>query len=75
MKKAVISGKKTVTSLLSGSKGFGTVEIVLITAVLIALAMMFRTAIISYADRLLDSVFTNDDQITFISDPGESSNG
>ncbi len=38
-------------------KGFGTVEIVLITAVLIALAMMFRTAIISYADDLLGSVF------------------
>ncbi len=53
-------------------KGFGTVEIVLITAVLIALAMMFRTAIISYADRLLGSVFNNDDQISFISGTGEN---
>jgi len=41
-------GKKT---------GFGTVEIVLIIAVLISLALLFRTAITSYATRLITSVF------------------
>jgi len=37
--------------------GFGTVEIVLIIAVLISLALLFRTAITSYATRLITSVF------------------
>lgn len=48
------------TNNRKGSQGFGTVEIVLITAVLIALAMMFRTAIMSYAKRLMDDVFEQD---------------
>ncbi len=38
-------------------RGFGTVEIVLIIAVLISLALLFRTAITSYATHLLTSVF------------------
>ncbi len=38
-------------------KGFGTVEIVLIIAVLISLALIFRTAITSYATDLITSVF------------------
>jgi len=37
--------------------GFGTVEIVLIIAVLISLALLFRTAITSYATKLITSVF------------------
>ncbi len=37
--------------------GFGTVEIVLIIAVLISLALLFRTAITSYATHLITSVF------------------
>lgn len=38
-------------------KGFGTVEIVLIIAVLISLALLFRSAITSYATSLMVSVF------------------
>lgn len=40
-----------------GRAGFGTVEIVLIIAVLISLALLFRTAITSYATHLITSVF------------------
>jgi hypothetical protein len=40
-----------------GKSGFGTVEIVLIIAVLISLALLFRTAIMSYATDLITSVF------------------
>ena len=40
-----------------GKAGFGTVEIVLIIAVLISLALLFRTAITSYATHLMTSVF------------------
>ncbi len=40
----------------SYKKGFGTVEVILILAVLIALAMLFRGAIISYSNKLIDGV-------------------
>lgn len=40
-----------------GKAGFGTVEIVLIIAVLISLALLFRSAITSYATHLITSVF------------------
>ncbi|MHB1484640.1 MAG: Flp1 family type IVb pilin [Saccharofermentanales bacterium] len=46
------------------SKGFGTVEIVLIIAVLISLALLFRTAITSYATRLITSVFGDQSILT-----------
>lgn len=45
------------TKLFKCSKGFGTVEIVLIIAVLISLALLFRTAITSYATDLITNVF------------------
>ena len=50
--------------------GFGTVEIVLIIAVLISLALLFRTAITSYATRLITSVF-GDQSILSSSDEGD----
>ena len=55
-------GKKT---------GFGTVEIVLIIAVLISLALLFRTAITSYATHLITSVF-GDQSVLSKSDEGDS---
>jgi hypothetical protein len=45
------------TNILRHRKGFGTVEIVLIIAVLISLALLFRTAITSYATDLITNVF------------------
>ncbi len=44
---------------VSGRKGFGTVEIVLIAAVLISLALMFRSSITAYARKLMTSTFGN----------------
>lgn len=52
------------------SSGFGTVEIVLIIAVLISLALLFRTAITSYATNLIASVF-GDQSILSQSKPGD----
>lgn len=53
------------------SSGFGTVEIVLIIAVLISLALLFRTAITSYATDLITTVF-GDQSILSQSKPGEN---
>ena len=38
-------------------KGMGTVEIVIIIAILVALALVFRGALTSYADNIMDFVF------------------
>lgn len=44
--------------LPNGSKkGMGTVEIVIIIAILVALALVFRAALTSYADNIMDFVF------------------
>ncbi len=51
-------------------KGFGTVEIVLIIAVLISLALLFRTAITAYATDLITSVF-GDQSVLSSSDKGD----
>lgn len=37
--------------------GLGTIEIIIIIAVLIAVAMAFRTEIMAFAHNLMDSVF------------------
>lgn len=55
MKKKISFSKNWLS--LKSKKGFGTVEIVLIIAVLISLALLFRTAITSYATDLITSVF------------------
>jgi hypothetical protein len=44
---------------MKSRKGFGTVEIVLIIAVLISLALLFRSSITAYAKNLMNSVFTD----------------
>jgi len=49
---------------LYNKKGFGTIEIVLIIAVLISLALIFRTAITSYATNLITSVFGDQSILT-----------
>lgn len=38
-------------------KGMGTVEIVIIIAILVALALVFRGALTQYADSIMDYVF------------------
>jgi len=42
---------------LKGKKGFGTIEVVLIIAVLISIALIFRTAIMSYATAIITAAF------------------
>ena len=39
------------------SKGMGTVEIVIIIAILVALALIFRTALMGYAGKIMNYVF------------------
>ena len=44
-------------SLVKSSRGMGTVEIVIIIAILVALALAFRSALTSYAGSVMDYVF------------------
>lgn len=39
------------------TKGMGTVEIVIIIAILVALALIFRSALTQYASKIMDYVF------------------
>ncbi len=39
--------------------GFGTLEVIIIIAVLITVALLFRENIISFARNLIDKVFTS----------------
>lgn len=51
--------KKNRTPSVSGEnrKGMGTVEVVIIIAILVALALVFRSALTGYADEIMDFVF------------------
>lgn len=55
MNKANIICHKTVRS----KRGISTLEVVIIIAVLLSVALIFREALTSYASRLIDSVFGN----------------
>lgn len=46
-----------------GEEGMGTVEIVIIIAVLVGLALIFRDAILKFASGVMEALFAND-QIT-----------
>ncbi len=48
-------------------KGLGTVEIVIIIAVLIGIALIFRDAIISFVERIMSTVFGDESIINDIS--------
>ena len=48
---------KSVRMPVGNKKGMGTVEIVIIIAILVALALVFRGALTSYADNIMDFVF------------------
>jgi len=43
-----------------GEEGMGTVEIVIIIAVLVGLALIFRDAILRFANDIMASLFAND---------------
>ncbi|MFO7611114.1 MAG: Flp1 family type IVb pilin [Clostridia bacterium] len=45
-----------------GRRGMGTVEVVIIVAVLVGVALIFREAIVGFVKDIIDSVF-NDSEI------------
>lgn len=47
----------TIRAQVRNKKGMGTVEIVIIIAILVALALVFRGALTSYANNIMDFVF------------------
>ncbi|MDD4188551.1 MAG: Flp1 family type IVb pilin [Eubacteriales bacterium] len=48
------------------NKGLGTVEIVIIIAVLVGIALIFRDAIVEFAKKLMDAVFSGNEVIDSI---------
>jgi hypothetical protein len=57
-------------TLLTGSRrGFGTLEVVIIMAVLLSVALIFRHALLSFATRLIHTVLEQDSIIQEIAIP------
>jgi len=52
---------KTIENFLKDEDGLGTVEIVIIIAVLVGIALIFRDAIINFVTKIMRSVFGEDD--------------
>ena len=50
--------------LLKKKDGLGTVEIVIIIAVLVGIALIFRDAIISFVVRIMDGVFGDENIVS-----------
>ena len=42
------------------NRGFGTVEVVILIAVVVGIALLFRTAIIDFAEGVIDNMFPSD---------------
>ena len=51
---------ETVKKSLRREEGMGTVEIVIIIAVLVGLALIFRDAILKFATGVMEALFAND---------------
>lgn len=56
--------KSKLSQVASNRKGLGTVELVIIIAVLVGLAIIFRSAIMEFLTRILNSIFANEGDIT-----------
>ena len=52
--------KRFLKNFLSEEDGLGTVEIVVIIAVLVGIALIFRDAIIKFVTTIMQSVFADD---------------
>ncbi len=52
--------KRFIKNFLSEEDGLGTVEIVVIIAVLVGIALIFRDAIIKFVTNIMQSVFADD---------------
>jgi len=52
---------KALKNFIKEDDGLGTVEIVIIIAVLVGIALIFRDAIINFATKIMRSIFGEDD--------------
>ncbi len=59
-----------IKSFIKEEDGMGTVEIVVIIAVLVGVALIFRTAIIEFVRNLMNSIFSNDEIVNTVKDGG-----
>ncbi|MFO7635749.1 MAG: Flp1 family type IVb pilin [Clostridia bacterium] len=50
--------------IMKCKRGMGTVEIVIIIAVLVGVALLFREAIMNFVTEIINSIFNNEDIIT-----------
>lgn len=50
-------------SFIKDNRGLGTVEIVIIIAVLVGLALIFRDSIVDFTVRIMNKVFNSEDVI------------
>lgn len=48
------------TRFLAKKSGFGTLEIVIIIAVILSIALLFRSTLTRYATNLIETVFAGD---------------
>lgn len=55
--------KRYLVTLWKEEEGMGTVEIVIITAILVGLALLFREQIITFLNNILAKTFTNGESI------------
>ena len=49
--------------IAKSKKGMGTVEVVIIIAILVALALIFRTTLMSFAQNIMAAVFNDSNVI------------
>ena len=52
-------------NLLKDKRGFGTIEIVIILAILVGIALLFKTQITALVTKILDDIMNQDFQITW----------
>ncbi len=55
--------RHTYRTLICGKKGMGTVEIVIITAILVGLALLFREQIMEFLNTILGRTFERGESI------------
>jgi hypothetical protein len=66
----ILIGRNQIIKKLKREDGLGTVEIVVIIAVLVGIALIFRDAIIKFAVNIMQSVFGDDAIINDIKSSG-----
>jgi len=62
--------KEILKNLIKEEDGMGTVEIVIIIAVLVGIALIFRDAIINFAVKLMKNIFGDESIIEDINSAG-----